>query len=146
MDLRDDTQPAAAGIRVIRFLGASFIVLTISASTAMYRRSDDPATVLFVVVSYVAALLLVPCVHAYGRATPAGKGRIRAAVWFLCSLFILVYARRVAAMAPHWSISLLIWAISAAAPVSGFLGLLLRPARDVLIDVQKIKHYVVLER
>ncbi|KAF8732859.1 hypothetical protein HU200_015207 [Digitaria exilis] len=52
-------------------VGAGFLVLTLSSGAALYRAAGDPATVSFVVASYVTLLLLFVCLRAYERSPAA---------------------------------------------------------------------------
>lgn len=120
MDRRDDA-PAASWL-----VGAGFLVLTLSSGAAVYRAAGDPATVAFVVASYVTLLQLFACLRAYERAPPAGRGRIRRAVWSLSTLLTLMFAWRVAAVMPHWPAALLVWALAGATTVGGFIAVFQR--------------------
>ncbi|KAF8697616.1 hypothetical protein HU200_035804 [Digitaria exilis] len=123
MDRRDDAHDAASWL-----VGAGFLVLTLSSGAAVYRAAGDPATVSFVVASYVTLLLLFACLRAYERSPPAaGRGRIRAAVWSLTTLLTAMFAWRVAAVMPYWSAALLVWALAGATTVGGFFAMFYRP-------------------
>ncbi|CAN6172920.1 unnamed protein product [Urochloa humidicola] len=86
--------------------GAGHGLLTVNSVLAIYRARGDPASILFVSVSYAALLLLFACLRAYERAppgpgSPAGERARRArAVWPLPTLLTMAFAWKVAAVMP----------------------------------------------
>ncbi|RCV19138.1 hypothetical protein SETIT_3G360100v2, partial [Setaria italica] len=73
---------------------AGFGFLTLNSGLAIYSARGDPASVLFVVGSYLALLLLFRCLRAYERAPPGSpeKGRARRAVWPLTTLLTAAFS------------------------------------------------------
>uniref|UniRef100_K3Y1U7 Uncharacterized protein n=1 Tax=Setaria italica TaxID=4555 RepID=K3Y1U7_SETIT len=73
---------------------AGFGFLTLNSGLAIYSARGDPASVLFVVGSYLALLLLFRCLRAYERAPPGSpkKERARRAVWPLTTLLTAAFS------------------------------------------------------
>ncbi|XP_004964552.1 uncharacterized protein LOC101770415 [Setaria italica] len=73
---------------------ASFGFLTLNSGLAIYSARGDPASVLFIVGSYLALLLLFRCLRAYERAPPGSPERERArrAVWPFTTLLTAAFS------------------------------------------------------
>ncbi|CAN6198413.1 unnamed protein product [Urochloa humidicola] len=108
--------------------GAGLGLLTINSGLAIYRARGDPASILFVSVSYAALLLLFACLRAYERAppgSPAGERARRArAVWPLPTLLTMAFAWKVAAVMPSAVPAAIVWGL-ATTTVGGFFAFII---------------------
>ncbi|KAL6627100.1 hypothetical protein ACP70R_030826 [Stipagrostis hirtigluma subsp. patula] len=109
-----------------------FAFLSFNCGMAVYRSIDDPSSVAFVVVSYLALILLFRCLHLFERQPPGRAGRrgLKAAVWALSTLLTLMFSYKVAAVMPPWA-QLLVWAMGVFTIVAGFYAFFLaHPEED----------------
>jgi p-aminobenzoyl-glutamate transporter AbgT len=99
----------------------SFAVLTCNAALALYRSADDSWSLVFVMVSYFALVLLFWCLHLFERAAAdaARKLQLKIAVWSLSTLVTMMFAYRVAALMP-WLLAIVVWIMAVTVPVGGF--------------------------
>lgn len=99
-----------------------FAFLSLNCVMAIYRSSNDPSSVTFVVVAYLAVILLFRCLHLLERG-PAQAGRdrsrLKAAVWGLSTLLTLMFSSKVAGIMPLWG-AVVVWVMGAATIVAGF--------------------------
>ncbi|CAN6215126.1 unnamed protein product [Urochloa humidicola] len=108
--------------------GAGFGVLTLNSGLAIYRareQEDAAVAVLFVIISYLALLLLFAALREYERAPPGSPARERArrAVWPLTTLLTVGFAWKVAGVMPSAAASALVWGLAAATVGGGFFAL-----------------------
>ncbi|XP_034593878.2 uncharacterized protein [Setaria viridis] len=103
-----------------------FAFLSFNCGMAVYRSWDDPSSVAFVVVAYVALILLFRCLHLLERAGPGHRGGqgIKLAVWGLSTLLTLMFSSKVADIMPLWA-QLLVWAMGIFTIVAGFYAFFL---------------------
>ncbi|XP_006655786.2 uncharacterized protein LOC102702945 [Oryza brachyantha] len=105
---------------------ASLGVLTLNSGLAVYRSGarGDAASVVFVLASYAALLLLFSCLAAFDRASPgsAARGRLKRAVWALSTLLTAMFAWKVAALMPA-PVAAVVWALAVATSLGGFLAI-----------------------
>uniref|UniRef100_J3MB93 Uncharacterized protein n=1 Tax=Oryza brachyantha TaxID=4533 RepID=J3MB93_ORYBR len=92
-------------------------ILILNSGLAIYRSRAD-ASVVFVLASYAALVLLFSCLAAFDRAAPgsAARGRRGRAVWALTAMF----AWKVAALMPV-PVAAVVWALAVATSLGGFL-------------------------
>ncbi|KAJ8464822.1 hypothetical protein OPV22_027374 [Ensete ventricosum] len=91
-----------------RFFGSlpklSFLFLTVNSFNVAYRSRGDPSALSFVVFIYVAMMLLFICLRRLEMLAPQDppehKKRTLAAIWVLATVLSLVFAWRVAEIAP----------------------------------------------
>ncbi|GJN38251.1 hypothetical protein PR202_gb27276 [Eleusine coracana subsp. coracana] len=98
-----------------------FAFLSFNCGMAIYRSIHDPYAVAFVVVAYVALILLFRCLHLLERDAPGrrrGRG-IKAAVWGLATLLTFMFSYKVAAVVPLWG-QALVWVMATLTAVAGF--------------------------
>uniref|UniRef100_A0A0A9HR88 Uncharacterized protein n=1 Tax=Arundo donax TaxID=35708 RepID=A0A0A9HR88_ARUDO len=101
-----------------------FAFLSFNCGMAIYRSRDDPSSVTFVVVAYLALILLFRCLHLFER-NPARRGPgLKIAVWGLSTLLTLMFSSKVAAIMPFWA-QLLVWAMGIFTIVAGFYAFFL---------------------
>ncbi|CAL4952623.1 unnamed protein product [Urochloa decumbens] len=102
-----------------------FAFLSFNCGMAVYRSWEDPSSVAFVVVAYVALIALFRCLHMLERAGPGGHGQgVKLAVWGLSTLLTLMFSFKVAAIMPLWA-QLLVWAMGIFTIVAGFYAFFL---------------------
>ncbi|OEL16309.1 hypothetical protein BAE44_0022672 [Dichanthelium oligosanthes] len=102
-----------------------FAFLSFNCGMAVYRSWDDLSSVAFVVVAYVALILLFRCLHLLERAAPGRQGRwLKTAVWALSTLLTLMFSSKVAAIMPLWA-QLLVWAMGIFTILAGFYAFFL---------------------
>ena len=102
--------------------------LTLNSGLAIYRADGDPGSILFVLGSYAALLLLFRCLRDYERAPPGSPARERArrAVWPLTALLTLGFAWKVAAVMPSAAAAAVVWGLAVATTAGGFFALFVR--------------------
>nr|CAB3475609.1 unnamed protein product [Digitaria exilis] len=105
-----------------------FAFLSFNCGMAVYRSWEDPWSVAFVVVAYVALIVLFRCLHLLERAGHRGAGQgPKLAVWGLSTLLTVMFSYKVAAIMPLWG-QLLVWAMGIFTVVAGFYAFfLVRP-------------------
>ncbi|TKW19633.1 hypothetical protein SEVIR_4G033401v4 [Setaria viridis] len=99
--------------------------LTLNSGLAIYRANGDPASILFVLGSYLTLLLLFGYLRAFERAPPGSPARERArrAVWPLTTLLTLGFAWKVAAVMPSPAAAAVVWGLAVATAAGGFFAL-----------------------
>ncbi|RCV20173.1 hypothetical protein SETIT_4G035000v2 [Setaria italica] len=101
---------------------AAFGFFTLNSGLAIYSARGDPASVLFVVGSYLALLLLFHCLRAYERVPPG----LKAALWTLTTLLTAMFASRVGPLMPP-AVGAVVWAMAAVTSAGGFWAFFLNP-------------------
>ncbi|TVT99844.1 hypothetical protein EJB05_54753, partial [Eragrostis curvula] len=72
-------------------LGLAF--LSFNSGMAIYRSIHDPYAVAFIVVAYIALILLFRCLHLLERNAPGRRGRgLKATVWGLATLLTVMFS------------------------------------------------------
>jgi Family of unknown function (DUF6490) len=101
-------------------------VLTCNAALALYRSTDDSWSLVFIVVSYFALVLLFWCLHLFERvaADAARRMQLKIAVWSLSTMVTMMFAYRVAALMP-WLLAIIVWIMAATVPVGGFYAFII---------------------
>ncbi|XP_062188729.1 uncharacterized protein LOC133892005 [Phragmites australis] len=106
-----------------------FAFLSFNCGMAIYRSRDDPSSVAFVVIAYLALIILFRCLHLFER-NPGRRGRgLKAAVWGLSTLLTLMFSYKVAAIMPLWA-QLLVWAMGIFTIVAGFYAFFVAHQED----------------
>ncbi|CAN6208751.1 unnamed protein product [Urochloa humidicola] len=109
--------PRGEGTYLLTKLGLG--ALTCNSVLAAYRSRGDPSSLAFVATAYAALLLLLHFLRRFERAPPAGRGRIKAAVWALTTLLTVMFASRVAPLMPH-PVGVAVWVMAAATAGGGY--------------------------
>ncbi|CAN6164720.1 unnamed protein product [Urochloa humidicola] len=91
--------------------GAGLGLLTINSGLAIYRARADPASILFVSVSYATLLLLFAFLRAYERAPTGERARRARVVWPLSTLLTMAFAWKVAAVMPSAVPAAVVWGL-----------------------------------
>jgi hypothetical protein len=99
-----------------------FAFLSFNCGMAVYRSWDDPSSVAFVGVAYVALILLFRCLHLLERG-PGNRG-IKLAVWGLSTILTIMFSSKVASIMPLWA-QLLVWTMGIFTIVAGFYAFFL---------------------
>lgn len=101
------------------WIGLSF--LTYNSAMAVYRSQDDFYAISFVLTAYLSLLLLFWCLRSIERAGPNApqRGRLKAYVWFLCTLLTGMFSYKVAAVMP-WPVDLVVWGLASSVIIGGF--------------------------
>ncbi|TVU07957.1 hypothetical protein EJB05_41336, partial [Eragrostis curvula] len=107
------------GFSWLTVLGFGF--LTFNSGMAIYRSDRDPATVAFVVVSYLILVLLFLCLRLFERAPRDSPRRewLKACVWVLTTLLTVMFSHKVAAVMPPL-VAVVVWAMAFATIAGGF--------------------------
>ena len=117
-------EPERRGAADAVLLRAGLVALTLTSAVSAYRAAaaGDAGTTAFVAASYSTLLLLFRRLRAYERLPPpAGdadadderRARLRLEVWALCTLLTVMFAWKVAAAMPSWSVAAAVWAMAA---------------------------------
>jgi hypothetical protein len=109
-------------------LGLAF--LSFNCGMAIYRSIHDPYAVAFIVVAYLALLLMFRCLHLLERQPPRRRGApLKAAVWGLATLLTFMFSYKVAAVMPVWG-QALIWTMASLTTVAGFYAFFIAPRQE----------------
>lgn len=97
------------------------LFLTFNSAMAIYRSRDDPWSVVFVVSSFAALILLFICLQKFEK-TPQNSPtlfHLKIAVWCLSTFLTAMFSYRVAALMPL-AVAIIVWAMSLSTIGAGF--------------------------
>ncbi|KAJ3694112.1 hypothetical protein LUZ60_009592 [Juncus effusus] len=98
-----------------------FTMLTCNSALAIYRSKEDSSSITFIVITYIALLLLFFCLRMYEREerNPDRREKLKACVWLLSTLITVMFAYKVAALMPFW-VAMIVWGMASSVVIGGF--------------------------